>query len=190
MNTPHAEGTPTNREGLRRFSRNEKSDGDLLMSNQEAPCPGAAQLDAILRFLPIFEQPGYRFTTLVEPPGRSAYYDHSPEVSDFIHACYQHNLMIVGFDWPSWQEEAWRYCREAQALQGADLLTLRRLITTHVRKDRFVGGHMVGMLESGHITAILRRLKEIRQQMGDLPPATRHEPDPGGEQATPGSHGV
>jgi hypothetical protein len=77
-----------------------------------------------------------------------------------------------------------------QALERADLLTVRRLITTHVRKDRFIGGHMVHMLESGHITAILRQLKEIRQQMGDLPPAARDEPDLRGEQGVPGSQGV
>jgi hypothetical protein len=43
-------------------------------------------------------------------------------------------------------------------------MTLRKLLTTHVRADRFVEGHLAGVLESGHMLAILRRLKDIRQQ--------------------------
>ena len=47
------------------------------------------------------------------------------------------------------------------ALASADLLTLRKLLTTHIRADRFTEGH----LESGHITAILRQLKQIRDAL-------------------------
>ena len=39
------------------------------------------------------------------------------------------------------------------------------LLTTHVRCDHFVEGHFAGMLESGHITAILRRLQAIRPSL-------------------------
>ena len=39
------------------------------------------------------------------------------------------------------------------------------LVTAHVRADRFVEGHLVSVFESGHITAILRRLKQIREEM-------------------------
>jgi hypothetical protein len=51
------------------------------------------------------------------------------------------------------------------ALETANLLTLRKLLTVHVRKDRFVEGHLARMLECGHITAILRRLREVRAGM-------------------------
>jgi len=39
------------------------------------------------------------------------------------------------------------------------------LLTAHVRGDRFVEGHLASVFESGHITAILRRLKQIREEM-------------------------
>ena len=48
---------------------------------------------------------------------------------------------------------------------GTDVLSLCKLLTTHVRTDRITEGHLANVLESGHITAILRRLKQIRDAM-------------------------
>ena len=56
---------------------------------------------------------------------------------------------------------------DADALDGADLLTCRKLLTTDVRLDRFVDGHLAHNLETGQITAILRRLQQIRDKMRD-----------------------
>ena len=47
----------------------------------------------------------------------------------------------------------------------ADLLTLRRLLTTHVRADRFTEGHLAAELENGHICAILEQLEELRNEL-------------------------
>jgi hypothetical protein len=47
----------------------------------------------------------------------------------------------------------------------ADLLTLRKLLTLHVRGDRFVEGHLASVLESGHVTDILERMQQIRDAM-------------------------
>ena len=41
-------------------------------------------------------------------------------------------------------------------------MTLRKLLTYHSRVDHFNEGHFNEMTESGHITAILRRIKELR----------------------------
>jgi hypothetical protein len=121
------------------------------------------QLDAVLRFLPIFEQPGVVFGEWRSPEGQVPYYSMTGEAMDFFRAIQP---ILFPFDWPSWQEEAEKYVVDPQALATAGLLALRKLLTTHVRKDRFVEGHFGAMLESGHITAILRRLREIREQMG------------------------
>ena len=51
------------------------------------------------------------------------------------------------------------------SLETADLTTLRKLLTTHVRADRFSEGHLAGVLQSGHIVAVLRRLRKIRDQL-------------------------
>ena len=54
-------------------------------------------------------------------------------------------------------------------LEQADLLDICRLLTTHVRKERFCSGHLPEMLECGHISQVLRRLQAIRHAEG---PAT------------------
>ena len=136
-----------------------------MTGNSEVPEVGRPQLDAVLKFLPIFEQPGYGFGEWHSPAGQFPYYSMSREVLDFIQALSAQEI-IFSFDWPSWQEEAVQYVSDPGAVERADLLTLGKLLTTYVRKDRFVEGHLAHMLEDGHITAVLRQLKKIREEMG------------------------
>jgi hypothetical protein len=37
------------------------------------------------------------------------------------------------------------------------------LITIHVRKERFCEGHLPAVVKCGHMAALLRRLKELRE---------------------------
>lgn len=136
-----------------------------MTSKSDATEIGPQQLDAVLRFLPIFERPGFVFGKWHSPEGQFPYYSMSREAMGFVQTLSDQQI-IFPFDWGSWQEEAERYVSAPEALETADLLVLRKLLTTHVRKDRFVEGHLASMLECGHITAILRRLKEIREQIG------------------------
>jgi hypothetical protein len=134
------------------------------MTDIDIPDIGPADLDAVLAFLPTFTQPGYAFGEWRRPEGRFPYYEQNRDVGDFVSTLYDRQV-VFSFDWPSWQDEAERLFNEPGALAAADLLTLRKLLTTHVRKERFSEGHLAHMLESGHITAILRRLQEIRDEM-------------------------
>jgi hypothetical protein len=79
----------------------------------------------------------------------------------FVKALYDHGW-AVPFDWPGWQEEVERLVESPEGVTDADAATIRRLLTLHVRKDRFCEGHLAEMLENGHILALLRRLREIR----------------------------
>ena len=134
------------------------------MNAEEIPDVTAEQLDAILRFLPVFEQPGFVFGDWQQRPNQWPLYHLAPEVSEFQSALYKQQI-VIRFNWPDWKKEAQRYVSDPEALAGADLLTLRKLLTTHLRADRFIGGHLVSMLESGHIAAILRRLQSLREQI-------------------------
>jgi ADP-ribosyl-[dinitrogen reductase] hydrolase len=128
--------------------------------------------DRLLSFLPAFERPGFEFAREVTSPGYTLtapdgtvepipYYAWAPEVSEFNNSLYDAGVTF-NFDWPSWRG-AERYIEDPAALRSADESTLRRLLTLHSRADRFNEGHFVEMLESGHITAILRRAKELRE---------------------------
>ncbi len=103
-----------------------------------------AQIDALLPFLEIIES------------------DNSPEVmGSFIDTLYE-NKWIVPFDWSSWQDEAESYAEHPDKTASASVKTIQKLLTTHVRKDRFCEGHLDAMVENGHIAALLRRLKDLR----------------------------
>ena len=54
------------------------------------------------------------------------------------------------------------------ALAAADFDTVRRLLTLHVRADRFNAGHLGAVARSGHLAAVLRRLRALRDA-GALP---------------------
>ena len=41
------------------------------------------------------------------------------------------------------------------------LATCIKLITGHLRSERFCDGHLHSVFESGHLTAILRRLDQV-----------------------------
>lgn len=134
------------------------------MGKDAVPEIGLQQIDEILKYLPTFERQDYQFGQWVEPEGGFPYFSFSPEVDEFIDALHKQDV-IIPFDWTSWSEEAEHYQTDAEALETADLLTLCKLLTVHVRADRFVEGHLASVFENGHITAILRRLKQIREKM-------------------------
>lgn len=83
-------------------------------------------------------------------------------MQQFLQAFYASDFLI-SFDWSDWQDEARRYFADPELLQTADVLILRRLLTLHIRKDRFWDGHLCEMIERGHISSILRRLKALRK---------------------------
>lgn len=73
------------------------------------------------------------------------------------------NHFVQPFDWPRWQSTAEKIFCEPGGVSSASLETCIKLITLHVRKDRFCGGHFGEMVHSGHISAILRRLADLRE---------------------------
>jgi hypothetical protein len=90
------------------------------------------------------------------------YYVFADELSQF-HEAVNANGFVFPFDWSAWQDEAERYYENPELLRTADVQELRKLITLHVRKDRFCDGHLPHMVQCGHITAILQRLRELRK---------------------------
>lgn len=82
-------------------------------------------------------------------------------VGRLVTAIYDRNI-IVSFDWTTWQE-AERFV-DPVAVNGATLDEVRRLLTLHVRQDRFVTGHLAEAVANGHVGALLRRLQALVEQ--------------------------
>jgi hypothetical protein len=138
----------------------------------------AEDMDALLEFLPVLEKPGFSFGRWsgggidgevdreVDGEGATSMPCFIPgrDAARFVRTLHDHNW-IEPFDWPGWQKRAARYLRSPGGLKRAGLGTLRKLLTLHVRKERFCEGHLSAVHESGHLVAILRRLQAIRARM-------------------------
>lgn len=79
------------------------------------------------------------------------------------------NHFVQPFDWLGWQPSAEKIFREPSRVSKASLETCAKLITLHVRKDRFCGGHFGEMVRSEHICAILHRLAALRKRCEQHP---------------------
>jgi len=146
------------------------------MPPEPMPPITSAQLDAVLRFLPVFETPDYSYGEWFKPknPHEWPHYTQSAEVREFVRILSQEGI-VSPFNWVNWQDEAVRLYEDPHTLETADLDTLRRLLTLHIRKDRYSEGHLAAMLKEGHIIAILRRMAALRQGME--PPRDEAEAD-------------
>lgn len=138
---------------------------------EQHPKLTSKHIDAALAFLPVFEAEGFTFGEMrggevVQEKPRTIttpWASLAEPVERFVETLYK-NHWIIDFDWPSWGDEARKY-EQPEILATADLEIIRKLLTGHVRNDRFCEGHLLSMLESGLITAILRRLRTIRDTM-------------------------
>jgi hypothetical protein len=126
----------------------------------------AQQIDALLPFLDTFEADGFSAGGWSSKPGYFPCFMFDRRVLDFIQVLYE-NGWVAPFDWPEWQESAFRYVESPERVDSADATTIQKLLTTHVRKNRFCDGHLAEMIENGHVVALLRRLRYIRKEMTD-----------------------
>jgi len=131
--------------------------------------PTNVQIDAVLKYLPLLKQPGFvpstRYGCKKDEDGVISLpmEQNSPEIDNLMSDLYD-NGFIESFDWSSWQDTASLYVEEPKRLAEADLDTLKKLLTTHARKDRFCEGHFSAMVKCGHIAAVLERLAELRAE--------------------------
>ena len=121
------------------------------------------RIDAILPFLEQFEEAGFSVGTWRNEPGVLPSFDYDEAVVEFEQILYANDWVTPKFDWGEWQDVAEEYVDSPEKIKSADVVTVQKLLTTHVRKDRFCDGHLASMFENGHIVALLRRLKDIRE---------------------------
>jgi O-acetyl-ADP-ribose deacetylase len=70
--------------------------------------------------------------------------------------------LVTSFDWPTWMTGRGRELTgDPEAIGGATLEECRRLLVAHLRRDRFVHGHLKAMIDGGEIPTILRRAAEL-----------------------------
>lgn len=125
----------------------------------------AKQIDTLLPFLDRFEAAGFTAGSWKMPEGQLPWFDFHEVVMEFHQALYDNGWVTPAFDWTEWQESAKKFVDSLKQIEKADATTIQKLLTTHSRADRYCEGHLASMFENGHIVALLRRLKTIRDKM-------------------------
>lgn len=88
------------------------------------------------------------------------YVVYAPDMLAFLRELSGHGF-IVPFDWPAWAQEGIAIQQDPDRLREADLRTIVRLFTMHVRADRFNEGHLAEAIERGWLLALVERLRVI-----------------------------
>ncbi|WP_052668493.1 DUF6508 domain-containing protein [Nitriliruptor alkaliphilus] len=82
-------------------------------------------------------------------------------VRDLLRESHRSGL-ITSFDWPTWMTGRGRELSgNPDAIADATLEECRRLLVAHVRRDRFVAGHLKAMIDDGEVPSILRRAAQL-----------------------------
>jgi hypothetical protein len=115
------------------------------------------KFDILLMFLPRFEEPGRTYL--------KGWQGRLPQYPDDVVAFFRWAKDGVWID-PGYDPKiASKLIQDDAYIAQATVDELRPLITFCVRGERFHDGHWANMLEQGRVQAILRRLKEIREEM-------------------------
>ncbi len=85
-------------------------------------------------------------------------------IHDFIQRVYGMGL-IIDFDWRNWDEAEELIHNVKTDCQRLSPITLCKLLTYHVRLDRFCGGHLASCFRTGLTTNILKALSEALRLM-------------------------
>lgn len=120
------------------------------------------QVEALVAYLPQFEAPDFSAGAWHRGPQAIPVYSYSRSVQDFLQTLYELDI-IQPFDWGAWSHKACDLI-EGKGIDEADQETLHKLLIAHVRADRFSQGQLASAFQAGHITAILRRLRELNSR--------------------------
>jgi hypothetical protein len=131
------------------------------------------RLEAIARFLPVFETHGFCFgewTPIREVEGvmQLPYFTMSHDAHEFVQAAYEYGW-VLAIDWGIWKEtpEAVRLRDDPQFLASATSEQLENLLTVCIRQDRFCEGALESAFESRLLAGILQRAEAVRYQLAN-----------------------
>ena len=132
---------------------------------------GRYRLESLAAVLPIIEAPDFyawRWHDSEQRPDgvwTMPWYELSPAAVSYVRAVGESGMMLTGFDWPSWAKtpEAKSLHGDREALARATPDELAMLLTALIREDRFNEGALGDSFESGIMTAIARRAKELAE---------------------------
>lgn len=127
-----------------------------------------SSLEALAKFLPAMKVPDFCAGTITAGSAQNGerqmpHASYAPMTSRFHQAAYENGWVLRDFDWMEWvaSEEAQALLASEEAIGRASASQLMKLLTVHVRSERFSEGALLRAFESGHILAIVRRAQGL-----------------------------
>jgi hypothetical protein len=122
-------------------------------------------IDTLLGYLPYFSSKRARFGQPMRiDHGCTTFSSLTKKSQRFCNACYTHHF-VQPFDWHAWSREHERLVFNGDAIEELCLADIGRLLTTHLRGDRYCDQHLLGVMRSGQMRRILKRLQQLRPDM-------------------------
>ena len=128
-----------------------------------------AAIDELLALLPVFE------TKAFKPVDSWAGGESSPGVLTFPYPIYgdeaenfirlaSHEFWI---DYDYVPKTVGEWFEKPDFIEQASIADIKSMLTFIIRGERFCDGHIEGMIEAGHVLAVLHRLAVIRADVRD-----------------------
>lgn len=140
------------------------------MRNPKSCTPTSHDIDALTAFLSKLYKDGPEPIVVWHDPfeesgamGRPPW----PEYREDVRAFFEMAGNDAWADYGYVPETAGRLLKETGAIESADLLSLKTMLTYCVRGERFCDGHWEMMVSAGYIRRILTRLAELRSEFKD-----------------------
>lgn len=126
--------------------------------NMPLPPVGNDAIDEVLRWLPRAADVDMQALESTGEPSVG----HEPEALMNQVAAMQVTGFMAAFDWQAEFADKQADLESAEVVAAADLELLRKIMTAHVRMDRFDPGHLARRVSSGYWRQCLDRLRDLR----------------------------
>ncbi|MDD3978074.1 MAG: DUF6508 domain-containing protein [Methanomicrobium sp.] len=74
------------------------------------------------------------------------------------------NNWLINARWQGWTGEAETYFGHPELIASADIETIRKILTVHVRIDRLFPGDIADLINRGYLTTIIERINNIYKE--------------------------
>ena len=135
-------------------------------ASYEPPTPSSEiDWERLLAHLPVIAAPEFVAGVWVDMEHRDdgswsmPYVELSAAALAFVASA---SAAMFPFDYRQWWFDGGRrLVEEPHAVDEATLDDIRRLLTLHIRNDRFMEGHLLHAFESGHMVRVLQRIAAL-----------------------------